>query len=483
MSFRRNCRPADEYVGHSVVRGWVAATLLVVLSFGSAIAANSLDRSDLNGDGIVDDLDLTLFSQKYLAQDAQQVQWCSFYSSSVQNPRYFRRVTSDSIDRYKGLLDYMATCNDCSVVLASGDKSDLNNDGMVDLDDLILFSTNYLEQNWLNVDWCVFHGATLAGADFDGKTTRYYQQHFAALLAFINDYFSCNAPEPPPNNLALENSPRFLARVADATAINGNYYVSDPQLGSVFIYDELMVLTGELKGLDKPLGVALDSQGRILVGNDGRDNIEVFDATNGNLLAVFGQGVVQMPTAIKLDDAGNIYVVDSMLDRIHVFDPTYNLVRAIGRSGVGQGTLDFPMDAEIIMSTAAQEIFIADQGTYSIQVFGLDGTWRRSFGFGGTPGQNCNWFTGQCAIPGVPPFTRVQALSKDSQARLHVLDTFAASVMIFDPADGAFISSYGAYGTSPGQLRVPMDVSVSATDLAIVTAGDGGRIEIFGVPQ
>jgi hypothetical protein len=64
-----------------------------------------------------------------------------------------------------------------------------------------------------------------------------------------------------------------------------------------------------------------------------------------------------------------------------------------------------------------------------------------------------------------------------------VLDNFAASVMIFAPDDGAFVNAYGGYGISAGLLRVPMDVKVLATDMAIVTAGDGDRFEVFTVPQ
>ena len=464
-----------------MTRRWIIA---LALAWAPVALAAPIDKSDLVADGIVDDRDLEIFASQYLRQDQETVDWCNFYQSSLLNQSYFRRVVRDSVQYYGKLLDYVAETKQCATVTTtSNDKSDLDLDGDVDLDDLVIFSANYLGRSWETVDWCVFHGSTLAGADFEGQSTKYYQRFFTSLLAFINDYFACNAPEPPPNNFALENVPRYLTRVADATAINGNYYVSDPQVGSVFIYDELMVLTGELKGLDRPLGVAVDALGRILVGNDGRDNVEVFDATSGELLAVFGQGIVQMPTAITFDGAGNIYVVDSRLDRVHVFDATYNPVRSIGRSGIGKGTLDFPMDAEIITTTAAEEIFIADQGSYSVQVFGLDGTWRRGFGFAGTPGQNCNWFTGQCQVPGVPPFKALQALSKDSQGRLHVLDNFAAKITMFDPANGAFLGSYGAYGTAPGQLRVPMDVSISATDLAIVTTGDGGRIEIFSVSQ
>jgi hypothetical protein len=87
--------------------------------------------------------------------------------------------------------------------------------------------------------------------------------------------------------------------------------------------------------------------------------------------------------------------------------------------------------------------------------------------------------TGICEVPGTPPFTRVKALSTDSQGRLHVLDTFAAAVIVLDPANSDYLTHYGGFGTTSGLLRVPMDVLVTPTDAAIVTPGDGERIEIF----
>ncbi len=80
------------------------------------------------------------------------------------------------------------------------------------------------------------------------------------------------------------------------------------------------------------------------------------------------------------------------------------------------------------------------------------------------------------------PFTRVQALAKDSLGRLHVLDNFAATVRVFNPVDGEHVTSYGDYGTTTG-LYVPMDVSVSATDKAYVTTGDGDRIAEIDLSQ
>ena len=77
----------------------------------------------------------------------------------------------------------------------------------------------------------------------------------------------------------------------------------------------------------------------------------------------------------------------------------------------------------------------------------------------------------------------MQALSKDSLGQLHVLDNFAAAAIVLDPADSTYLSHYGGYGTSSGLLRVPMDVLVSTSDMAIVTTGDGDRMEIYTVSQ
>jgi DNA-binding beta-propeller fold protein YncE len=382
-------------------------------------------------------------------------------------------MTSEKTSSFKELLDFIAAYYDCQGTPETSDKSDLNGDSVVDLEDLIIFSANYLETNWEAVDWCLFHESTLAGDDFEGNSTKFYLRHFGLLLEFINDYFGCNGGAPPPGGLLLENVPKDLFRVAAATDGSGDYYITDPAVGSLFIYDANLVLKAEITGLHQPLGVIVDSQGLILIGNDGRDNIEVYDPANGDLLAVFGEDLVKMPNAITLDALGNIYVVDSLLNNVRVFDPAYNLVKTIGRAGGGQTELNFPVDAEIVSAGSSQELLVADQGNYRVQVFDLDGNWVRSIVWGG----RCGYFS--CTLP---PFKRIQALDVDSFGRLHVLDKLGATVFIFDTASGDFQDFYGGYGTGPGTLTLPTDLLISATDTAIVTAGEGDRIEVFVTP-
>ena len=82
----------------------------------------------------------------------------------------------------------------------------------------------------------------------------------------------------------------------------------------------------------------------------------------------------------------------------------------------------------------------------------------------------------------MPGFNRLQALDTDAAGRLHVLDSYGGVVLIFNPATGAYLAKYGSYGAEPGQLKLPKDVLVSQPGVAIVTAGDGDRIEVFVTP-
>jgi hypothetical protein len=190
-------------------------------------------------------------------------------------------------------------------------------------------------------------------------------------------------------------------------------------------------------------------------------------------LAEFGDGTVRMPNAITLDAAGNIYVTDSRRGVVWVYTPSYQLTGWIGNPGEGQEDLKFPIDAEVSLTT--QEIFVADQGNNRVQVYDLQGKWLRSITWGGS---GCSWFSGVCAVP---KFMGLQALDIDAIGRLHVLDRFGGAVIVFDALTDDQIGVYGSFGTEPGQLKLPTDALSTQPGVAIVTAGDGDRIETFNV--
>ncbi len=388
------------------------------------------------------------------------------------------------------------------------DKSDLNSDLSVDIEDLTLFSTNYLNRFWEVVDWCQFYEDTAADREFEGQRTKYFKQHFSLLLAFINSYIDCGGDA---YLLELENAPSLALRIARHWDASGDYFVTDPRVGSLFIYDAAMVLKGEIKGLSRPLGVAVDSLGYVLVGNDGRDNIEVYDPADGVQLMVFGEGLVKMPTAITIGPDDNIYVTDSRASRVFVFNPEYQLIRTIGSYGTEDAELDFPMDTEIIENANGElEVFVADQGNQRVKIFDANGKYLKmidpdiippptvlpgpEFDNNGNPcpGPCTGWFCSY--LPPPPPecagattprieFSRLQALSTDSIGRLHALDIFESTASIFELVDGEWVwkSYYGEYGKEEGSLYTPTDVLVTVPGQATVITGDGERIETLTV--
>lgn len=359
------------------------------------------------------------------------------------------------------------------------DNSDLNRDGVVDLADLEIFSVKYLGQDQSMVDWCAFYETVATEDKFGSRPTEYYRKHFRLLLGFIYDEFNCDGAAPL---LPVVNDPRSLTRAAVDALDTGNFYISDPRVGSVFIYDPNRVLIGELRNLDKPLGVAIDSQGYLLVGSDKWGNIQVYDPANGDLLATFGDGMVQMPTSITIGPAGEIYVTDSRAHQVRVFESSYVHVRTIGEPGRGDGQLKFPSDTVVLsrdtVAGTVDEVYVADQGNKRIQVFDTQGNFLRTI----TPPTPSPGVCFSCPADLRGTFNRLQALDADAAGRLHVLDVFEAAVSLIDPLTGALGESYGGYGDGTGLLHTPLDVLLTGTGDALVTDSDSGDIEMFAVP-
>ena len=362
------------------------------------------------------------------------------------------------------------------------EKSDLNGDLVVDVADLDIFNSRYLEADWMDSDWCGFHDATVAGMTYavslkkadsiKDKPPAYYNKHYGLLLGFINEHFSCSIP-PLPAALELEHYPQLLQRMTMSKDGSGDVYITDPRVGSIFFYDEELLPRAELKGLNRPLGVAIDANGYMLVGNDGRDNVEVYDLTTAEMVTEFGQDRIIMPSSISVGPDGNIFVTDSRAHRVWMYDSGYQYIRHFGSPGTWDNELLFPVDTEIIERYVdglhIKEVFVADQGNERIQIFDMNGRIVRHI------------YPGDCSM-GIcepPRLANLQAFDTDSLGRLHALDNFEAVVSILDPATGDYLGEYGEYGVGPGFLWVPYGLAISDTGEAIVTSGVGDRLEVY----
>ena len=259
-------------------------------------------------------------------------------------------------------------------------------------------------------------------------------------------------------DLSLKHTLTSPARIAEGP--DGRLYVTDPGVNSVFVFRNLLP-ESELGGLANPLGVAVDGQGNIYVGNDDRRNIELYDAS-GLKLREIGVGEVQMPNDFVLGPDGNLYVADSRADTVKVFGPDGTLVRSIGA-----GLLQFPVAIAIGLRGTSRELHVVDQAHAAIRTFDLDGNFLRGFGV--------RLELGETAWHG--KFVQPQSVTVDSQGRLHVLDTGLSCVQVFDPDTGAFLDTYGGYGTAEGQLNLPLDITATGANRIMVANSGNHRIE------
>jgi len=244
---------------------------------------------------------------------------------------------------------------------------------------------------------------------------------------------------------------------------DGNFYVSDAHVGSVFVYTPDLKLVGEIKAPPRPLGVAVDTNGNVYIGSDTNNTVDLYDQSGTHIQTVVSG--VQMPTDLALDDAGQLYVVDSLSDTVKVFDSNGVWLRDLGWSGDGPGQLQFPV--AVTISNDAAEIYVADQGHGLIQVFDMQGTFLRAYG----------GLVAAFSSESPGKFVKLQSLAIDNLGRVHALDNYFNTTQILDATTGGFIDSYGGYGTGAGKLNVPLDLWINNTGAVAVTNSGNRRVE------
>lgn len=323
-------------------------------------------------------------------------------------------------------------------------RSDLNDDGYVDIDDVAAFSSKWLKTDYRNVDWCRW-------LQQDDKTKKHMGQE---LINFIVVWFDCD-------KLIVVNNNHHPARLAYGP--QGRLFVSDSKVGSVFIYDTGMYLTGELKGIDQPLGVAVDKTGNIYVGSNGSDTVRVYDSQGQYTRSI---GSVGMPNDMVFDLSGNLYVADSVNNRVNVYDLQGNNVRTISADTPVALAIKPDIDGN---GQNIEELYVAEMSLSRISVFDLQGNLLRSVGrkvsvFGS------NWHG---------RFVKLQSLAIDNQGRLHALDCYMNKIQILDPKTGAFIASYPS-GEEPDHVNLILDIAIRQDRQTAATNYGQSLVEILG---
>ena len=256
-----------------------------------------------------------------------------------------------------------------------------------------------------------------------------------------------------------------------ALARDSSLFIADPERQRVVTRDRSGRIVGDHLLEGAPVSIAVDADGRIYVGDGNLGRVRVYSRNWDFLYDLgIGAGEFAFPGAIAVDPGGRIYVVDSKTHFIRVYRNDGSPEFSFGGPGDGGGLFRFP--AGIFVDSAAGELYIADQLNFQVQVFDLQGTYRRCIG-----GTNANpgSFFGRSR-----PLNQPQGVWVDRAGRVLVSDAADGQVKVFD-RNGNALARIGEFGASPGGLRIPMDLVVDAGNRLFVAAANNARLEVFGL--
>ena len=284
---------------------------------------------------------------------------------------------------------------------------------------------------------------------------------------------------PPPASMTesnvtsvpLEPVPRMASPTRVAADGSGALVVSDYRNRAVYVVDPASLATLRSFRIDgRPTGVA-ELGGIVFVGNETAQRVEMYTAL-GDKIGAIGGVKVGDPTDMAIDaSAALLFVVDGGADEVKVFDlgaPGGPLVGAIG--GPGDTAFDLQNPTGVALDTANMQVLVADYGDPAAGIEPRVVT----YGYDGTP---LEVLSGDAGAAGYE-FSKPQGLVLDNAGRLLVVDAFLGHVVIYDRSSGVKLGEIGAYGTGPGELRLPLDAVVVGADL-YVTSNRSGRVEPF----
>lgn len=275
---------------------------------------------------------------------------------------------------------------------------------------------------------------------------------------------------------------------------HGNIYIAETNNNRVTVLDQSGKFSGKMiAGIQKPISVAVDGGGQILVGSGANGSVAVF---NSNLRFLFklgnGDNEFGKPMDIAVDPAGRIYVVDMINNAINIYNANGMKTGSIGTPGNGSGQLHHPTSMAI--DNTAGEIVVLDHQQIldlttnkmvdgaRIQYFDMNGASLRSFSKYGynNAGMKMDPVTYQMHTEydiSLGQLTKANQVTVDSQSRIYVTDARLQKVMVYDNNDNWL----GAIDNANSPLRIPMGITMGASDRLYVASLYGKQIEVFGV--
>ena len=289
------------------------------------------------------------------------------------------------------------------------------------------------------------------------------------------DVVPANKPHPVINARVIPTDKPGVYQVICNPVIRGHHQVIVRALGvqlkqSSFVIpfnpytDQVITPNRTIYALNRPLGVAVHDDGRIVVSEYGSYIVSVL-SKEGKKLRSFGKGTNNITFSqnfgLAITDDGYILVADYGNHRIQKISMDGQYVTSVGSNGTEP--LKFNGPTGIAISSVKKRIYIAEHSGHRVQVLNSDLTFCRVFGKEGM---------------GNGEFKYPRNIAIDSEGLVYVADYNNHCIQKFTH-DGKYLSQFGKEGTGPGQLKSPSGITIDNAGLVYVSEINNSRVSVF----
>ena len=256
-----------------------------------------------------------------------------------------------------------------------------------------------------------------------------------------------------------------LVRPMAVAAVDGIVYVADPGAYGVHRFDtlrgeyRLLHAEGET-ALPSPVALARGAAGEVYVSDSELGAVFVIrpGADAATRLPLDG---LRQPTGVAVDPStGRIWVVDTAAHQVLVYQHHGKPVATIGERGTGDGQFNFPT---LLWRDARGHLYVTDTLNFRVQVLDASGRFLRRFGRMGDGSGDAG---------------RQKGVATDALGHVYVVDALFGAFQVFD-TEGRFLLSVGDMGQAPGEFWLPTGIFVDDASTIYVADTYNRRVQIF----
>jgi DNA-binding beta-propeller fold protein YncE len=251
----------------------------------------------------------------------------------------------------------------------------------------------------------------------------------------------------------------------------GRVIVTDPAISAVHIFDFAKRKYKMIDRWDKnndpmiaPQCAAVDEEDNIYITDAEAGKIFVFDP-QGKTRKVFGkakkgqEGFFRRPTGIAIDrETHRVYVTDTLADRVFILDAGGRVLRSFGRHGGERGEFNFPINVQVKNGV----VVVVDAMNFRVQLFDRDGNFEGQIGTIGDPAGG---------------IYRPKGVGIDSENHIYIVDSELGMVQVFDRR-GRLLYRFGN-GTNFGQFLLPAGLFIDRNDRVYLVDSYNRQVQVF----